>query len=439
MLDYILVNEQYYRQISNMVIDEEQLFTPFRIVRKKGKNKITFTDHCAMTLEMICCKGQMESRRTNKQKVWNFTEEGLEKYSRLSNVIAPLPYSKTSTDRFQAWSKVVEGILPKCFKKKTCGKKPRNSKEEKWKARKEIRDIKRGKIQRQVVHEYKKRLHERNLRRLEEQTTKRIKDTVSKLTHKDKFSQSGYWKLKKSITKNRTQKLTSVVSKDGVEVYGDNLIKNEYRKEFQNRLRNREPDELWKEYTNNINQICQLLLENDTQSSPDFTDEELTSAIQKLKRGKSPGSDGLPPELLTRAGKGLLLSLLDVFNTIKSTKEIPDQWNRVLITPIYKNKGSKKELVNYRGIFLTVTVAKVFESILKERISSHIRRMNLHQAGSGPNRSPADNLFLLRGCIDHYRHQNKILYITAYDFQQAFDSLWLQDCILSLERLGVKW
>ena len=205
VLDYILVNEQYYRQISNMVIDEEQLFTPFRIVRKKGKNKITFTDHCAMTLEMICCKGQMESRRTNKQKVWNFTEEGLEKYSRLSNVIAPLPYSKTSTDRFQAWSKVVEGILPKCFKKKTCGKKPRNSKEEKWKARKEIRDIKRGKIQRQVVHEYKKRLHERNLRRLEEQTTKRIKDTVSKLTHKDKFSQSGYWKLKKSITKNRTQ------------------------------------------------------------------------------------------------------------------------------------------------------------------------------------------------------------------------------------------
>ena len=29
------------------------------------------------------------------------------------------------------------------------------------------------------------------------------------------------------------------------------------------------------------------------------------------------------------------------------------------------------------------------------------------------------------------------LYITAYDFEQAFDSLWLQDCILSLHALGV--
>ena len=27
--------------------------------------------------------------------------------------------------------------------------------------------------------------------------------------------------------------------------------------------------------------------------------------------------------------------------------------------------------------------------------------------------------------------------MTAYDFEQAFDSLWLQDCVLSLRDLGV--
>ena len=33
---------------------------------------------------------------------------------------------------------------------------------------------------------------------------------------------------------------------------------------------------------------------------------------------------------------------------------------------------------------------------------------------------------------------NNCLYITTYDFRQAFDSLWLKDCILSLWNLGLK-
>ena len=49
----------------------------------------------------------------------------------------------------------------------------------------------------------------------------------------------------------------------------------------------------------------------------------------------------------------------------------------------------------------------------------------------------SDNLFLLYACIDHYKYKGKPLYITAYDYEQAFDSLWLQDCIMSMMRLGI--
>ena len=112
---------------------------------------------------------------------------------------------------------------------------------------------------------------------------------------------------------------------------------------------------------------------------------------------------------------------------------IPEQWNNVLISLIYKNKGSKKELVNYRGIFLTVIVSKVFEALIKKRISTNLASVDLHQAGSRNNRGPPDNTFLLRGCIDHQKYLGGGLYITTYDFEQAFDSLWLQDCVLSLK------
>ena len=126
-----------------------------------------------------------------------------------------------------------------------------------------------------------------------------------------------------------------------------------------------------------------------------------------------------------------------VLNEMKRSKEVPEEWNMVYITTIFKNKGSKKELVNYRGIFLTVIVKKILENMIKKRMEKPLEKVNKHQGGSRSNRSPSDNLFLLYACIDHQKYKNKPLFVTAYDFEQAFDALWLQDCILSLEKIGV--
>ena len=108
------------------------------------------------------------------------------------------------------------------------------------------------------------------------------------------------------------------------------------------------------------------------------------------------------------------------------------------IATIYKQKGSKKQLKNYRGIFLTVVISKIFENLIKGRIESKLNQVNLLQAGSRKNRSGPDNVFLLRACVDHFKFTKQPLFLTAYDFEQAFDSLWLEDCILSMKRLGVE-
>ena len=67
-----------------------------------------------------------------------------------------------------------------------------------------------------------------------------------------------------------------------------------------------------------------------------------------------------------------------------------------------------------------------------------MEKIDLLQAGSRKNRSAADNTYLLRGSVDHHKFTKKPLFITAYDFETAFDSLWLEDCILSLQKLGVE-
>ena len=108
------------------------------------------------------------------------------------------------------------------------------------------------------------------------------------------------------------------------------------------------------------------------------------------------------------------------------------------IVTIYKNKGSKKELKYYRGIFLTIVISKIFEKLIKVRIEGCMKKINLLQAGSRINRGPADNVFLFRGVMDHFKFTKKPLFVTAYDFEQAFYSLWLEDCVLSLKELGVE-
>ena len=182
------------------------------------------------------------------------------------------------------------------------------------------------------------------------------------------------------------------------------MIKDECKKEFEYRLRNREPHEEWENYTKNINEIVDLLLlsNHNIQESPDFNMDELSAALAKVKEGKSAGLDEIPPELFTNAGEGLQAALLSIFNKIKRSKTIPDQWNWVSITLIYKNRGSKKELVNYRGIFLTPIITKIFENLVKGRMKKQLKKVDLHQAGSRSERGPPDNLFLLYACRDHH-------------------------------------
>ena len=160
--------------------------------------------------------------------------------------------------------------------------------------------------------------------------------------------------------------------------------------------------------------------------TPDFTIDELDKAINELKKGKS-WPDNFPPEIFIHGGKELRNFILRVVNKVKNKQEIPSQWLIFKIVTMYKKKGSLKKLVNQRGIFLTPVIAKIFEKLIKERISENTKKVCLWQAGSRQKRSPPDQTFLLRSAINHSKYLNKPLYLTLYDYRQCFDKVWLED------------
>ncbi len=53
---------------------------------------------------------------------------------------------------------------------------------------------------------------------------------------------------------------------------------------------------------------------------------------------------------------------------IQKKGEVPEDWKRAIIVPLYKGKGGRSEFSSYRGISLLSVAGKVYGRILTERL-----------------------------------------------------------------------
>jgi hypothetical protein len=115
------------------------------------------------------------------------------------------------------------------------------------------------------------------------------------------------------------------------------------------------------------------------------------------------------------------------------------QWLQAEVTPIYKNSGSRLSVENYRPISLTSIPCKMFESILKDSMLSHVESNKLlhsSQHGFRPNRSTVTNL--LETIYDWSLSLDNGLNVDAIfiDFKKAFDSISHKKLLHKLSSYG---
>ena len=146
-----------------------------------------------------------------------------------------------------------------------------------------------------------------------------------------------------------------------------------------------------------------------------------------IKNGKPVDPTGLVREVFKKGGKGLRRSIHMMMNTIKITHVLPLQWSQMCIQTVKKKNGSLNKLERYRGIFLVPILSLILENLLKSRMQPILENdMSKFQT---KGKGVVNNLFILRGLIDHTDYLGKELWITFYDIEKCFDSLWLEDCI----------
>jgi Reverse transcriptase (RNA-dependent DNA polymerase)/Endonuclease-reverse transcriptase len=156
-----------------------------------------------------------------------------------------------------------------------------------------------------------------------------------------------------------------------------------------------------------------------------ITRDEIITAIKKSGCRKAPGLDGLPNEVFKNLPANEIDNLLTLFNQMLDSGEVPDDWSKVLIQPIYK-KGDKEQPSNYRPISLISTGLKILTSILAARLldwSKENKKISEFQAGFKKGIGTMEQIFSLNTLI-----QSKLmspggkLFVTFVDLKCAFDS-----------------
>ena len=113
--------------------------------------------------------------------------------------------------------------------------------------------------------------------------------------------------------------------------------------------------------------MCKIGLQEAQEiKTPDWTVSDLDMVLKQLKTNKSIDPLGFPNELFkpVNAGDNLKYAILIMMNKIKRTQKIPEILKHCNITSLYKNKCSRKEFTNYRGIFRVTVLRSILDKLI---------------------------------------------------------------------------
>lgn len=235
------------------------------------------------------------------------------------------------------------------------------------------------------------------------------------------------------------------------EVYGPTQSKVTPMKSKDGSNSIRDPDQLmdrWKEhYTdlfhnpssvdlNFINELPQNDIITEMDSVPNC--DEVKEAIAQMRKGKSPGFDGIPIEVIKCGGDLLVQKLTNVVEGFWNGTPVHQDWKDSIMVSLYKGKGKKNECGNYRGISLLSVAGKVFARVLLNRLEKFICSPVLPetQCGFRAGRGTTDMIFTARQIIEKCIEHRLDLFQVFIDLTKAFDTVNREALWKILEKLG---
>jgi hypothetical protein len=175
-------------------------------------------------------------------------------------------------------------------------------------------------------------------------------------------------------------------------------------------------------------------------TTPSFSPSEVRKALIDSKNSSSCGPDGCSSLFLKKFPE-LCLPLCDLFNMSIQQGQVPKAWKIANIIPIFKGKGSRLDVKNYRPISLTNVFCKTLEKLIRSKILIHLESNNLLspcQSGFRAGLSTLTQLTSVQAFIVDNINQLRCVDGVYTDLSKAFDSVSHNKLLLKIEAYGIQ-
>ena len=235
------------------------------------------------------------------------------------------------------------------------------------------------------------------------------------------------YQIVKDLTRTKQAKVSTIQDKSGKSLTDEQEIHERWT-EYCSEL-----------YNNNIKGDYSVLIgpySTNTQELP-ILRAEIEAAMKSMKKGKSPGVDNIPAELIQAGGEAMVDALHTICNKIWQTGQWPTQWTQSLIITIPK-KGNLQLCSNYRTISLISHPSKVMLKIILNRLKAQAEEIIAdEQAGFREGRSTTEQILNLRILMEKYLQHQQDLFHVFIDFKKAFDRVWHQALWTTMHKYNI--
>ena len=184
-----------------------------------------------------------------------------------------------------------------------------------------------------------------------------------------------------------------------------------------------------------IAEIQQLPIQSHLDEPP--SEEEIETALSKLKNGKAGGKTGILPEMIKYGGAELWDRVLDLVKVVWEEEAVVRDWKDATIIPIPK-KGNLQVCDNWRGISLLDVVGKLFARVIQERLQVIAEEiLPESQCGFRKARGCVDMIFVSRQLVEKTIEHDDTLFVLFVDLKKAYDSIPRQALWSVLKKVGV--
>jgi hypothetical protein len=171
-------------------------------------------------------------------------------------------------------------------------------------------------------------------------------------------------------------------------------------------------------------------------------ESDICECIKSLKAKNSEGMDRIPQRILTDGKDVLVKPLVKLFELIYNQCAVPDQWLIAKTIPVYKNKGDRSDIANYRPIANLCSTSKIFEKLILKRIlqiqdEEEVDLTGSNQHGFKKKHSTATLSLKLQSQIARALDSGSYAMTASLDLSSAFDLVNIDLLIKRLRIIGL--